>query len=71
MREKKIGVSRLHLLDGTVLHNRLLVWRNGRFVGHYPLTEEQAFTRWIGGDFYLSSIAEASFSDETSSDSEE
>lgn len=51
--EKHIGVSRLHMLDGHILRNQILIFRNGKLVAYYPLTKEEAFTAWIGGDFYL------------------
>lgn len=50
---KRIGVSRLHLHDGSVRHNQIVVIEDGKIVRYYPLTEEEAFTSWIGGDFYL------------------
>ncbi|MBR1711924.1 MAG: hypothetical protein IJ722_00775 [Alloprevotella sp.] len=51
--EKKLAVSRLHLSDGTVLTNQVAVFREGRFLRCYPLTEEEAFTAWFGGDFFV------------------
>ncbi len=50
---KKIGVSRLHLPDGRVLRNQVVVFEGGKLVRFYPLTEEEAFTSWLGGDFYV------------------
>lgn len=52
-KSKKIAVSRLHLPDGRVKHNQLLVFEDGRLLRRYPLTGEEAFTTWLGGDYYL------------------
>lgn len=53
MKTKNIGVSRLHLPDGRVLRNQVIVFEDGKIVHIFPLTEEIPFTSWIGGDFYL------------------
>lgn len=59
-RDRNIGVARLHLPNGTVLKRRLVVIRDGRVQGHYPLTDEQPFTTWVGGDLYLEDLIEDS-----------
>lgn len=53
---EQIGVSRLHLLDGTIRHNQILIFENKKLICYFPLTEEIAFTKWIGGDYYLGSV---------------
>ena len=54
MTEKRIGFSRLHMTDGRILHNHIVVFAEGRVVRHYPITDEEPFTSWVGGDYYLS-----------------
>lgn len=51
---RRIAVSRLHLLDGTVRCNQVIELENGKVVSFYALTEELPYTEWLGGDFVLS-----------------
>ena len=50
---KKIAVSRLHLPDGRVLNNQIVIFSEGKAVRFYPLTEEEPCTTWFGSDFFL------------------
>ena len=50
----RFAVSRLHLPDGTILKNHVLVSKNGKIVDFFPLSQEICFTEWRGGDYYLS-----------------
>lgn len=54
---KKIAVSRLHLPDGTVKRNQVLIFENNRLVRYYPLTCEEPCTSWLGGDYFLTDFA--------------
>ena len=53
---EQIGVSRLHLPNGTIRHNQILIFENKKLGRYFPLTEEIAFTKWIGGDYYLNPV---------------
>ena len=50
---KKIAVSCLHLPDGRILNNQVIVFSNGKAVRIYPLTKEEPCTSWFGSDFFL------------------
>ena len=50
---QQIGISRLHLPDGSIRHNQILVFDKGKLVKFFSLTKEVAFTKWIGGDYFI------------------
>ena len=50
---KRFAVSRLHLLDGTVLNNQVIEITDSGQITYYSLTDELPFTEWHGGDYYL------------------
>lgn len=49
----RLAVLRLHLPDGTVLGRQVVEECSGRYLRHYPLTEETPQTVWLRGDYYL------------------
>ena len=51
--EKRIAVSRLHLPDGRMLHNQVVIYCEGKVKCFYPLVDEEPNTSWYGGDFYI------------------
>ena len=50
---KRFAVSRLHLLDESVLYNQVVEISDQGEISYYPLTDELPFTEWHGGDYYL------------------
>lgn len=54
---RTIAVLRLHLPDGKVLHNQLLVLDDwGEIISYCPLHQEVAFCEWFRGDWYSETI---------------
>ena len=51
MQIRRIAVSRLHLPDGTILHNQVIELCDGQPQRYYPLVQELPATEWLGGDF--------------------
>lgn len=51
---RRFAVLRLHLPDGTLLKRQVVEERAGRFLRHYPLTEETPNTIWLRGDYFVS-----------------
>lgn len=49
---RRIAVSRLHLPDGSILHNQVIESIDGHPIRHFPLREELPHTIWAGGDYY-------------------
>lgn len=47
------AVLRLHLPDGTVLRRQVVEECDGKYLCHYPLTEETPQTSWLRGDYHL------------------
>ena len=48
----RTAVSRLHLTDGSVLHNQVSESIDGDPIRYFPLHEELPGTIWAGGDYY-------------------
>lgn len=53
---KRFAVLRLHLPDGTLLKRQVVEESEGRFLRHYPLTEETPNTVWLRGDYFVSGV---------------
>jgi hypothetical protein len=52
---RKIAVNRLHLSTGEVLRQQVVELSAGGLVtGYHPLTTEEPFTEWVGGDYWVS-----------------
>ena len=51
MKMRRIAVSRLHLPNGTILHNQVIELCEGQPRRYYPLVQELPATEWLGGDF--------------------
>ena len=51
MQMRRIAVSRLHLPNGTILHNQVIELCDGQPQRYYPLVQELPATEWLGGDF--------------------
>ena len=50
---EKFAVSRLHLKDGTLLTNQVVIVCDEEVKDYHELKEEEPFTEWRGGDFYI------------------
>lgn len=58
--EKKLAVRKLHLTDGRILHNQVIVFEEGKYIRNYPLNGEEAFTVWYGGELNIEEILQYS-----------
>ena len=43
---KRIAYAQVELPDGTPLKRQVVEFSEGKYLRHYPLTEELAFTEW-------------------------
>ncbi|MBO7295170.1 MAG: hypothetical protein J6U65_07135 [Bacteroidaceae bacterium] len=43
---KRIAYAQVELPDGTLLKRQVVEFSEGKYLRHYPLTEELAFTEW-------------------------
>ena len=43
---KRIAYAQVELPDGTLLKRQVVEFSEGKYLCHYPLTEELAFTEW-------------------------
>ena len=54
----RFAVHRLHLPDGRVLPLQVVETDGKRPLRYHPLTAEEPFTQWLGGDFYFTDPAD-------------
>lgn len=50
---RKIAVSRIYISKEEFYNNHVVELLNSAVVNHYPLTQEQAMTEWLGGAIVL------------------
>ena len=43
---KRIAYAQVELPDGTLLKRQVVEFSEGKYLRHFPLTEELAFTEW-------------------------
>lgn len=58
-REQRVAVWGLRMPDGRLLRRQVLVFRAGKLQRYYPLTEEEAFTKWYGGEIAYESVCQS------------
>jgi hypothetical protein len=57
-RPRKIAVNRLLLPGGEILHQQVIEFDDhGHVVAYHPLSAEEPFTEWQGGDYRISDTA--------------